>query len=149
MAKTVPFIQQEAALTILRAADLIGQQATAALKPFDLTGPQFNVLRILRGSPEGLPCGQIAERMLQHDPDITRLLARMEARGWILRKRGLVDKRVVNAKICEKGLRLLERVDPLVHQTHLTQFANYSESDMRRLIELLTELTVSNPGCGS
>ena len=57
------------------------------LKAEDLSSTQYNVLRILRGAPEGLPCGEIASRMITRDPDITRLLDRLEKRGLISRCR--------------------------------------------------------------
>lgn len=130
-------VQQEAALSILRAADLISQESASVMKPFDLTAPQFNVLRILRGSPDGLPCGQIGERMINRDPDITRLLDRMEARNLILRQRGEQDRRVVTARISSEGLKLLERVDPVVHACHLHQFEDFSDAQLRQIIELM------------
>ena len=71
-----------------KAADSLGQQAEQLVKANGLTGAQYNVLRILRGAePEGLGCSSIGERMISHDPDMTRLLDRMEKRGLITRKR--------------------------------------------------------------
>jgi len=140
LSKHVPFIQQEAALGILRAADLIAQQSASVMKPFDLTGAQFNVLRILRGSPDGLPCGQIGERMIQRDPDVTRLLDRMQTRNLIVRQRSKQDRRVVTAKISEKGLDLLERLDPLVNQMHLRQFDGFSEIQLRQMKDLMDQV---------
>jgi len=130
-------VQQEAALSILRAADLIAQQGACVMKPFDLTVSQFNVLRILRGSPDGLPCGQIGERMINRDPDITRLLDRMEARDLIVRHRGEPDRRVVTARISSGGLKLLELADPVVHEWHLHQFDGFSEGQLRQIINLM------------
>src|ERR1039457_6405983 len=77
----VPFTsrEQEAYLSLLRTADALQAQVEARLKEFGLTGTQYNALRILRGAgPEGLPCREIGERMITHDPDITRLLNRLE-----------------------------------------------------------------------
>ena len=138
--KTPPLLQQEAALSILRAAEMIMQDSAAALKPFDLTGPQFNVLRILRGSPDGLACGQISERMIHRDPDITRLLDRMEARNLITRHRGEQDRRVVTAKISETGLELLARVNPAINAAHVSQFQAFSDTQMRQIKSLMQKL---------
>jgi DNA-binding MarR family transcriptional regulator len=134
------FVQRDAALSILRAADVIAQQGASVMKPFDLTSAQFNVLRILRGSPDGLPCGQIGERMINRDPDITRLLDRMEARHLIRRQRGEQDRRVVTARISRDGLALLERVDPAVHAWHVAQFESFTESQLRQISELMEQL---------
>lgn len=134
-------IQQEAALSILRAADLIMQDGSAILKPFDLTGPQFNVLRILRGSPDGLSCGQIAERMINKDPDVTRLLDRMEARGLIVRERSDMDRRVINSCISEAGRDLLQQADPAIRQMHERQFQGMTERQMSQIIKLVEQIT--------
>jgi len=138
--KSLTFIQQEAALSILSAADVIQQESSSMMKPFDLTPPQFNVLRILRGAPEGLACGQIGERMISRDPDITRLLDRMEARSLIMRERSDHDRRVVTARISDDGLELLKRVDPMIRSLHEQQFQGMTEKQMRQIIELLAQL---------
>jgi len=83
-------------VALLRTADTIGQEAEQLVKTAGLTGAQYNVLRILRGAePEGLPCRGIGDRMISHDPDMTRLLDRMEKRGLITRERQTDDRRVV------------------------------------------------------
>src|SRR5229473_5292696 len=78
-------------LDLLRTTDMLSRGLVQVLKTEDLTATQYNVLRILRGSPDGLPCGEIASRMITRDPDITRLLDRLEKRGLILRSRQTKD----------------------------------------------------------
>ena len=74
------------------------------IKSHGLTGAQYNVLRILRGAePEGLLCRGISERMISRDPDITRLLDRMEKRGLITRERQTEDRRVIKTRITPEG----------------------------------------------
>ena len=85
--------------------------SSQVLKTEDLSSTQYNVLRILRGSPDGLPCGEIANRMITRDPDITRLLDRLEKRGLISRCRETKDRRMVMARITPEGLKLLGRLD--------------------------------------
>ena len=81
-------LEEEAVLNVLRTADVLLQRLTTVLKPFKLSHSQYNVLRILRGAgPEGLACREIGERMITRDPDITRLLDRLEARGLLTRTR--------------------------------------------------------------
>src|ERR1035438_5192727 len=110
----VPFTsrEQEAYLSLLRTADALQAQVEARLKEFGLTGTQYNALRILRGAgPEGLPCREIGERMITRDPDITRLLNRLEDRGFVERTRARHDRRVIYGKITAAGLKLLRDLD--------------------------------------
>ncbi len=94
----IPFSsrEQEAYLSLLRTVDALQTQIEARLKEFGVTGTQYNALRILRGAgAEGLPCREIGERMITHDPDITRLLNRLEDRGLVERTRARHDRRVI------------------------------------------------------
>jgi len=83
----------------------------------ELTLHQYNVLRILRGShPAALPSGEIATRMISRDPDITRLVDRLEKRGLVARIRGRQDRRVVEVTITDEGLKLLHNLDEHVER---------------------------------
>src|SRR5260370_7303055 len=87
-------------VALLKTADTLGQEAEQLLKAAGLTGAQYNVLRILRGAePEGLACRAIGDRMISHDPDMTRLLDRMEKRGLITRDRQTNDRRTYTTPI--------------------------------------------------
>src|SRR2546427_8421458 len=100
--QNVPFTsrEQEAYLSLLRTADALQSRVEAKLKEFGLTGTQYNALRILRGSgPDGIPCSDLAERMITRDPDVTRLLDRLQKRGLVERSRGKQDRRVIYGKI--------------------------------------------------
>ncbi|PYX63413.1 MAG: MarR family transcriptional regulator [Acidobacteria bacterium] len=107
------------------------------LKTEDLSATQYNVLRILRGSPDGLPCGEIASRMITRDPDITRLLDRLERRGLISRCRETKDRRMVMARITPDGLKLLARLDEPVGDAHRKQLGHLGRERLRALTELL------------
>jgi len=107
------------------------------LKTEDLSATQYNVLRILRGSPDGLPCGEIASRMITRDPDITRLLDRLERRGLISRCRETKDRRMVMAGITPDGLKLLARLDEPVGDAHRKQLGHLGRERLRALTELL------------
>ncbi|MGH9804447.1 MAG: MarR family winged helix-turn-helix transcriptional regulator, partial [Candidatus Acidiferrales bacterium] len=103
-------LESEALLNILRTADGLTRAFEEAFKPSGLSSTQYNVLRILRGAgSEGLACRQVGERMITHDPDITRLLDRLEKRGLVARAR---DRRVVATRISPAGLRVLARLEP-------------------------------------
>jgi DNA-binding MarR family transcriptional regulator len=111
-ASPAPNLEEKAYLALQRAADRLQTRFAEWLKPHGLSPTQYNALRILRGAgPDGLPCSQIGERMLTHDPDITRLIDRLEKRGWVARTRDKRDRRVVRARITSKGLDLLAELD--------------------------------------
>jgi DNA-binding MarR family transcriptional regulator len=140
MTKPFSLLEEEASLSIVRTADIMFQRMADMLKPLDLSSSQYNVLRILRGAKDALACGQIAERMVSRDPDITRLLDRMEARGLISRARSEQDRRVVNARITNKGLALLEELQPVVLAHHRKQFAGFGEKKLKQLIEWMEQV---------
>src|SRR5262252_8376572 len=102
--------QEEAAyLDLLLTAEVLSHPLVEVLKGHELSATQYNVLRILRGAPEGLTCGEVGSRMITRDPDITRLLDRLEKRGLISRWRETKDRRTVMARITPEGLALLSR----------------------------------------
>ncbi len=138
MTKPFALPEEEASLSIFRTSELLQQRTAPLMKAYDLTGPQYNVLRILRGSaPVGLACGQIAERMISHDPDITRLLDRLEHRGLIRRERGEQDRRVVVTTITPEGMRVLREIDPVMSAHHCRQYSTLNKTELRELIRLL------------
>jgi DNA-binding MarR family transcriptional regulator len=135
-----PFVslEQEAVLNVLRTADVLQQRIAAVLKPFKLSHSQYNVLRILRGAgPEGLACREIGERMLTRDPDITRLLDRLEARGLLTRTRDQKDRRVITARITSEGQGLLEALDQPMAGVDRQPLQHLGEPQLRTLIQLL------------
>jgi MarR family transcriptional regulator, organic hydroperoxide resistance regulator len=133
-------------VALLRAADALVQEAEQFLKAAGLTSAQYNVLRILRGAePEGLPCSGIADRMISHDPDMTRLLDRMEKRGLITRERQTDDRRVVKTRITPKALDLLKTLDQPVHEVHKRQFGHMSPKRLKILFDLLEEVRIRKP----
>src|SRR5215469_2180755 len=86
-------------LELFRTADMLSRGLLNTLKSEEISATQYNVLRILRGAPEGLPCGEIASRMITRDPDVTRLLDRLEKHGLIVRAREARDRRTVITRI--------------------------------------------------
>jgi len=133
-------------VALMQAADILAQEAEQLVKAASLTGAQYNVLRILRGAePEGLACRAIGDRMISHDPDMTRLLDRMEKHGLITRERQTDDRRVVKARITPKGLGLLRTLDHPVHDLHKHQFRHMSAARLKILFDLLEEVRVRKP----
>jgi len=138
--KRRPGSREEAVfLDLLRTCDLLSRRPAQLLKTEDLSTTQYNVLRILRGSPEGLPCGEIASRMITRDPDVTRLLDRMEKRGLISRSRDNKDRRTVIGRITPEGLKLLARLDEPIQEIHRKQLGHLGRNRLCALTELLSD----------
>src|ERR1700730_6110717 len=116
--------EEAAFLDLLRTTDLLSRGLVRLLKDEDISSTQYNVLRILRGAPDGLPCGEIASRMITRDPDVTRLLDRLEKRELISRSRETRDRRTVIARITPDGLKLLARLDGPVEEGHRKQLGH-------------------------
>jgi DNA-binding MarR family transcriptional regulator len=132
--------EEELFLNILRTSDQLMRGVAEVLKPADLSATQYNVLRILRGAvPDGLACGEISERMVTRDPDITRLLDRMEKRGLVARSREKADRRVVTARITEAGLELLRKLDDTVTRMHKARLGHLDAKAQENLIKLLEQ----------
>ena len=137
--KNTPLACPEEALflELIRTTDMLSRGLVRVLKTEDLSSTQYNVLRILRGSPEGLPCGEIASRMITRDPDITRLLDRLEKRGLISRCRETEDRRMVMARITAAGMKVLARLDEPIQEKHRKQLGHLGRERLRALAELL------------
>lgn len=129
--------EEAAFLDLVRTCDLLSRGLVQILKTEDISPTQYNVLRILRGSPAGLPCGEIANRMITRDPDVTRLLDRMEKRGLISRSRDIKDRRTVTARITTAGLKVLGRLDEPIQDVHRKQLGHLGRNRLWALTELL------------
>jgi len=139
-------LEDQLFVAILKTADGLSQQAAQLIKSAGLTMAQYNVLRILRGAePEGLLCRGISDRMISRDPDITRLLDRMENHGWITRQREKGDRRVVRTRITEEGLAVLQKLDQPVRELHKGQFSHMSAPQLKTLAKLLAEVEKREP----
>lgn len=103
-----------------------------------LSTAQYNVLRILRGShPTRLACGDISQRMIDRDPDVTRLVDRLAKRGLVTRTRNRKDRRVVEVGITEQGLALVRELDPDVARLPKALLGHLGPERGRQLAELL------------
>ena len=132
-------LEEEAALNLSRTAAILEHRFTQALKPYDITPTQYNVLRILRGAgANGLCRNEVGERLVRRVPDVTRLLDRMEEDGLIARHRETDDRRYVTTRIQPKGLGLLERLDREICAIHREHLGHLSAAQLQHLIDLLT-----------
>jgi DNA-binding MarR family transcriptional regulator len=137
-----PFVslEEEAFLGLQRTASLLLQSLGRELKGHDLTPAQYNTLRILRGAgPDALTCGEIGERLVSPGPDVTRLLDRLEQRGLVTRLRDAEDRRIVRARITEKGLDLLATLDEPVGRMLGRLLGNLGQERLRTFVNLLDE----------
>jgi DNA-binding MarR family transcriptional regulator len=133
-------VEQEAALNLFRTTDHLARGSEQVLKSAGISHTQYNVLRILRGAAgagEHLSCREIATRMITRDPDMTRLLDRLESRGLISRSRSTIDRRVVYTRITEAGLLVLKQLDEPVRAMHRRQLGHMGEARLHELIRLL------------
>jgi DNA-binding MarR family transcriptional regulator len=131
-------LEEEVYVALQRVAEHLTAEAVDVLRPADLTGPAYNVLRILRGAGDaGASCNEIGDRMLKRDSDITRLLDRLEKRGLIERRRAEDDRRVVRTRITPSGLALLAELDAPVAQRHRDLLAHVDAARLEQLLELL------------
>jgi DNA-binding MarR family transcriptional regulator len=139
--KSFSSMEREAFIAILRTSDRLQLRITEFLKPHGLSPTQFNALRILRGAGEaGLACSEIGERMINHDPDITRLMDRLEKRGLVQRRREKDDRRVITAHITPAGLDMLKTIDRPLEEFHRQIMAAVSETKLQTLIRLLEKV---------
>jgi DNA-binding MarR family transcriptional regulator len=132
---------REAYLLIQHLAGMQIQELAVLLRPYGITPEQYHVLRVLEDAgTDGLACSAIAARSVSGDPDVTRLLDRLEKQGWVDRVRESNDRRVVTARVTREGKRLLEKLARPVSDLHEQQFSILNERDrasLRRLTQAL------------
>lgn len=133
-----PTKNEEAVVALMRTADLVRRGVAVVVEPHGITTQQYNVLRILRGAGErGLPTLEIAERMVEQTPGITRLIDRLEAKKLVCRERCATDRRQVFCQITNEGLELLSRIDEPLHEAEDEALAQLARRDVVQLLELL------------
>ena len=131
-------LEEEAAVSLARTASLFDWRMAEMLKPHGISPTQYNALRILRGAgKQGRTCSEIGERMINRDPDITRLLDRLERHGLVERSRDKKDRRVITARIATAGLNLLNSLDRPVEALLKKLLGHMSKTDVQELVRLL------------
>jgi DNA-binding MarR family transcriptional regulator len=129
---------QEATIALLRTADVVRRRLTHTVDPHGITLQQYNVLRILKGAaPDPLPTLEIAERMIEAQPGITRLLDRLVEKGLVRRERCADDRRQVHCWITDEGLDLLADLDPIVDEADRAAVGTLSPTQVEQLLRLL------------
>lgn len=105
--------QQKAFVNLRYTSNWILKKQNSFMSKFDLTMPQFNILRILRGAGEGvfLSVNTIKSRMVEISPNTTRLMDKLLEKKLIERERNPNDKRIVNVCISNSGIQTLAEID--------------------------------------
>jgi DNA-binding MarR family transcriptional regulator len=144
--KAFPTLHEEAFLNLERSAAMLQDAFELMLKPYGITGTQYNVLRILRGAGvDGLCRNEIRDRLVTRMPDVTRLLDRMEDAGLISRERSTEDRRLVHTQLTRQGRKLVDSLDTAVTAEHKARLSHLTPAQLRSLIELLTLVRAGNP----
>ncbi len=131
-------LQAEVYLNLMRTADALSRGVENILKLAGLSQTQYNILRILKGAgDQGLCCREVGERMITRDPDITRLLDRMERAQLVTRSRDSRDRRVITARISPAGLKLVKDLDAPLSEYNRKLLSHMNKDDLRKFVELL------------
>lgn len=140
--KRGPFasLEQELILNIARTSDRLLITAERLFREHDLTGSQYNVLRILRGEGKPLPILEIASRTVQVVPGITGLIDRLEAAELVRRERSTADRRVIYVSITDKALAVLERLDEPLLALEKKMFRQLSAAEQQEMIRMLEKV---------
>lgn len=140
--KREPFasVEQEAMLAIMRTSDLLENRMARLLREFGLTMTQYNVLRILRGEGKPMPCLEVADRMIQVAPAITRVVDQLLTMEMITKTQSDTDRRVFTIELKPKALRLLANLDKPILQLHESLMRGVKKTDLKALIQTLAEI---------
>lgn len=144
--QTRPFRDKstEAAIALLRTANMLHRRAEAVAQREDLSLQQYNVLRILRGARGPLPTMEIAQRLVEMAPGITRMVNILEQRGLIRREQWPGDRRQVLCQITSAGLKVLDRLEEAMNELDSSATGRLNADQVDRLLEFLTEIREAN-----
>ena len=140
--KRGPFdsVQQEATLSIMRTSDLLENRLARLLRQYGLTLTQYNVLRILRGEGKPMPCLEVADRMIQVAPAITRVVDQLLKLKLIAKTQSEQDRRVFMIELKPAALRLLRRLDQPVLDLHASLLKGASQSELKTINRVLAAI---------
>ncbi len=125
-------------LNIMVTQNVLGEKFNEVMKPYDLSGEQYNVLRILRGQ-KGNPANMcvIQERMIAKNSNTTRLIDKLLLKELVTREVCPENRRKIEVLITSKGLQLLEELDPKVLENEKTFASNLTQTELLQLNSLL------------
>ena len=129
---------EAAFVALITAGERMNRNVADFMKQWDVTGPQYNALRILRGADRhGKPSQRIADDMISKVPDVTRLVDRLESAGLAERRTDPDDRRVVRVAITVQGLALLDRIEGPIRDLHEHTLGRYSDAELENIVDLL------------
>lgn len=132
--------EQEAYLNLVRTHALLSDKVAELFKQHHLSQPLYNVLKVVvRAGAAGMPSQSISQYMVARDPDITRLVDRLQKDRSIERERDEQDRRVVRVRVTQLGLDLVQKLDPLIWQLHRQQLGHLSQEKLELFNQLLVE----------
>jgi DNA-binding MarR family transcriptional regulator len=138
---------QEATIALLRTASIVQRALAREIEPWGISLAQYNALRIVRGAGrDGIPTLGIRDRMVEEGTPITRLVDKLEAAGYLIRRRSSPDRRQVRCYITDRGRRLLDATDPIVNAADEAVVSVLGPSDLTRLLEMLERVRGANAG---
>ena len=146
--QTRPFasLEEEVAVEVQRTAQVLMRWLVEELRPLGITPSQYNVLRILRGSsPQPLSATEICSRMVTYDPDLTRLLDRLESAGMVKKERDAKDRRVVNVHITKLGRDTVESAMESARARLNKELGGIGRSSLEQLADLLERIRGITP----
>jgi DNA-binding MarR family transcriptional regulator len=144
-AQAVRHLEEEVSLAIVRKSDSLMHVLNDLLKPHGLSPTQYNVLRILRGAgQDGASCKEVSNRLIARDPDVTRLMDRLEKRGLLRRDRAKEDRRVVTHQLTPEGLALLKELDEPIQNIHRTAMRGVKAANLKTLLSILEEIRIES-----
>jgi len=137
-------IRHEAVLGLLKTTDLVRRVISGVVEPAGITMQQYNVLRILRGAGNAaLPMLEIRKRMIEQTPGITRLLDKLERRGWVTRNRHAGDRRQVLCGITPEGKKLIDSLDVAMEAIYDRLLGTVSHTEVKSMVEAMDKLRAS------
>lgn len=131
-------LEKKVVLNVMLTGSLLSERFAEVLKPYDLSGEQYNVLRILRGQ-KGKPANMCAiqERMLARTSNTTRLVDKLLLKDLVTREVCPDNRRKMEVRITPKGLSILDELDPKVQQHEQAQAKKLTPQELANLNELL------------
>lgn len=134
-------LESKTAINLQYTSRILEEKFAGLLKEYDLTTPQFNVLRILRGQkgkPASLAC--IQDRMVDRNSNTTRLVDKLIKKDWVKRRVCPDNRRMVEIEITPDGLKVLEQLDPLTRELNAKNVAPLTQEELQILNTLLDKL---------
>ncbi|MDC3253051.1 MarR family winged helix-turn-helix transcriptional regulator [Crocinitomicaceae bacterium] len=138
--------QSKAAVNLRYTSNNIGAIQSEFMSQFDLSMPQFNILRILRGAGEAIAVNTVKERMIEKSPNTTRLMDKLINKNLISREKRAPDLRVIYVKITAEGQKLLRKIDCALTDHQNILVPDITDEEANQLSDLLDKIRNASRG---